>query len=187
MEQRLLEEGGTGRGTSVNRSVLLASHAWFHEQIGGSFKIATDLAEYLAASGHRVCYVCGTAERAPVNPTVVGGVELWRYPYPEWASPHPVNLFGHIRGAYRLTREILRESPVACVNGHSPLQFLGASLAAGKGCGRQVYSVHSPFPEELESNWNGSRQTLDQRVAGWLAWAMERLDFLRHGRANEWG
>jgi glycosyltransferase involved in cell wall biosynthesis len=159
--------------------LLIACHAWFHEQIGGAFKIATELAEYLARQGHHVCYVCGTRERAPVNPTIDGGVELWRYPYPEQPSPHPANLLGHVRGAYRLTREILRRSPVVCLNGHSPLQFLGASLAAAGRCRRQVYSVHSPFPDELDSNRQGTARSLKQRAGAWAARAIERMNCRR--------
>ncbi len=135
-----------------SKAVLVACHTWFHELIGGSSKVATELAEHLAAEGHRVCYVCGTHEPEPVAPSVIDGVELWRYPFPRARSPHPANVWGHIARTYRLTRRILRQSRVACVSGHTPLQFLGASLAARGRCDRQVYNVHSPFDEELASN-----------------------------------
>lgn len=168
-----------GDNMSGNQRLLIASHAWHHEQFGGAFKIATELAEYLAGGGHRVFYVCGTDEPAPLNPTVVKGVELWRYTYPKKNSPHPANLWGHVRGAYRLTREILRRSPVDCVNGHSPLQFLGASLAAGRQSGRQVYSVHSPFVDELDSNWQTQRPSLKRRIGSRLARVIEGINCRR--------
>ncbi|GAG27016.1 unnamed protein product, partial [marine sediment metagenome] len=87
--------------------VLITAHAWVHENIGGSFKVATELAQYLASQGHRVFYVCGTREAEPVNPTRAGGVELWRYPFPKSRSPHPANVLGHVLGTRRLTRQIL--------------------------------------------------------------------------------
>ena len=164
-----------GRTASDSRPpLLLACHAWFHEQIGGAFKLATESAEYFAGKGHRVFYVCGTQERAPQNPTVDRGVELWRYPHPERPSPHPANLWGHVYGAYRLTQQILRKTCPACLNGHSPLQFLGAALAAGKKCTRQVYTVHSPYPDELASNRTADKRTFKHRAADWLAWRIER-------------
>ena len=83
---------------SAQPPVLITSHAWYHEQIGGSFKIATELAEYLAGRGRRVFYVCSTRERVPVNPTIEHGVELWRYPLPRAASLHPANVLYHVLG-----------------------------------------------------------------------------------------
>jgi glycosyltransferase involved in cell wall biosynthesis len=159
-------------------AIVIVSHAWSHEQVGGAFKIATELAQDLAAKGHRVCYVCGARMPVPMNPTIADGVELWKYPYPQQPSPHPGNLWGHVLGAYRLTRTILRGSPAACVNGHSPLQFLGASLAAGARC-RQVYSVHSPYPDELESNQQDSTRSLKQRAGAWVARTVERMNCRR--------
>ena len=144
---------------------MIACHAWFHEHIGGSFKIATELAEYMVSQGHRVFYVCGTGEPAPSNPTVENGVELWRYSFPKALSPHPANVLGHVMGTYRLTRQILRQWPVSCVNGHTPLQFFGASLAARGRCRHRIYTVHSPFAEELQSGWETLPRSFRRRAA----------------------
>ena len=160
-------------------TVVIACHAWFHEQIGGSFKIATDLAEYLAARGHRVCYVCGTSERVPKNPTVDRGVELWRYPFPPSRSPHPANLVAHVRRTYGLVRKLRKNGRIQCVNGHTPLQFIGASLAVGQGSVRQVYSIHSPFDKELQSHWENGSVRLLRRMAIRLARAIERSNCRR--------
>ena len=159
--------------------VVIACHAWFHEQIGGSFKIATDLAEYLAARGHRVCYVCGTSERAPKNPTVDRGVELWRYPIPRSRSPNPANLVAHVRRTYCIVRKLHKHARIQCLNGHTPLQFIGASLAVGRRSVRQVYSVHSPFHEELQSHWQDGSVSLVRRIAIRLAGALERSNCRR--------
>lgn len=164
--------------------MLIACHAWFRDQIGGSQKIATDLAEYLAAQGRRVCYVCGAPGPRPENPTIERGVEVWRYPLPKARSPHPANLLGHVLGTYRLARRILRTGRVACVNGHTPLQFLGASLAAGRRCACRVYSVHSPFAEELEAGWTGGPRRLRQRIARAAARGIESVNCRRATRVQ---
>lgn len=163
----------------VSGAVLIACHAWSYELVGGSFKIATELAQYLAARGRRVLYVCGSREREPVNPTIVDGVELWRYPYPQSPSPHPANVLGHVWGVYGLSKQILRDTPVSCLNGHTPLQFLGASLAVRRQSSRQVYSVHSPFAEELGAGWHTGRRPLAQRLALRLARQVDRRNFRR--------
>jgi glycosyltransferase involved in cell wall biosynthesis len=159
-----------------NRSragVIFACHAWYHDQVGGSFKIATELAEYLVRSGRRVYYVCGTDDRRPVNPTMEKGVEIWRYPYPQAKSPHPSNVMGHVWATRRLTRLILRREPDASINGHTPLQFLGAVLAARGGRNWRVASVHSPLRQELESNWDGPGGPT-RWLAAWTAEAIDR-------------
>lgn len=168
---------GSACERKLKSSLLITAHAWFHEQIGGSLKIATELAEYLASEGHRVVYVCGTEEPRPSNPTIENGVELWRYPFPKARSPHPANGLGHVMGTYRLTRRILRRGPVACVNGHTPLQFLGASLAARRRCRHRVYTVHSPFAEELDCGWDGLPKSLRRRIAVLAAGAIDGFNY----------
>ncbi len=168
-------------GEHQQSAVLIACQGWFHEQVGGSAKIATDLAVYLAEQGWRVCYVCGTEDRKPVAPTVEQGVELWRYPRPCAPSPHPANALGNVMGTYRQVRRILRQTPLVCVNGHTPLQFLGASLAAGRKAARQVYSVHSPFADEIECNRTSGRAGFRQRVVGRIARSIEGVNCRRAG------
>ncbi len=168
-----------GRDRPSAHSFLIAAHASANEQFGGAFKVATELAEFLAGRAHRVFYVCGTEERAPVNPQGVNGVELWRYPFPRARSPHPANLLGHVLGAYRLTRQILRQSPPICLNGHGPLQFLGASLAAGKDRVRQVYTVHSPFADEIQANHPSGQAGLRQRMMLMAARSIEGVNCRR--------
>ena len=175
-------EYGAGRlpaGAEGGSAVLITCHAWYHEQIGGSFKIATELAEHLAGRGHRVFYVCGSRERAPVKATIERGVELWRYPLPPAGLPHPAALLYHVRATFRLTREILRRRPVGCINGHTPLQFLGASLAARRTGARLVYSVHSPFDDELDCRRNGRRKRAADRLAIMTARAIDRKNCRR--------
>ena len=157
---------------------VVACQAWFYEQIGGSFKIATELAEHLAASGFRVCYVCGTQERDPKNPTLDRGVELWRYPLPRSRSPHPANLMAHVWKTRGIVKKLQQSSPIRCVNGHTPLQHLGASLAVGRSV-RQIYSVHSPFDDELRSHWQDNSMGILRRLAIRLASVIDRANCRR--------
>jgi glycosyltransferase involved in cell wall biosynthesis len=146
--------------------------------IGGSFKVATEFAEALAANGRRVSYVCGTRDPNPPNPTWERGVELWRYPYPRRSALHVLNLLSHVWQTRRLIRNLIRTGPVAFINGHTPLQFRGAALAAGKQA-KLVYSVHSPFADELQAGWNASRLSLKQKLALTVAEQIERLNCTR--------
>lgn len=146
-------------------AIVVVCHAWYHEVIGGSFRVATELAETLAARGHRVCYLCGTGQSSPANPTVENGVELWRYPFPQAPSPSPRNLWQHVRRSRQLMQCIVREHPVACIHGHTPLQYRGATAAAGVSGIRKVFTVHSGFRHELETNWQGSRRSWGRRAA----------------------
>jgi glycosyltransferase involved in cell wall biosynthesis len=156
-----------------DNTVIITCVGWYHEQIGGSLKLATEFAEHLARRGFRVCYVCGTYDRQPTNPTVQHGVELWRYPFPQAVSPDPRNILDHVRSTYRLTRRITENANVIAINGHTPLQFLGASLAMRRAKVAKVYTVHSPFAEELSSQWSGDRPSWKRKAALHVA---EKID-----------
>ncbi|MCP4110854.1 MAG: glycosyltransferase family 4 protein [Desulfobacteraceae bacterium] len=136
-----------------NKSILIASHAWHEENFGGAFKLAGEFARYLADCGYDVNFLCGTDQAHYSNPTKKYGMKIWRYKFPKAPSPSPANLLGHIYGTWSLTRRISREADIRCLNGHSPLQFLAASHALRHNDCQKVYSVHSPFVEELKINW----------------------------------
>ena len=163
-------------------AVLIACHEWYREEIGGSQKIATELAEYLSARGHRVFYVCGTRQRCSAGPAMARGVELWRYRIPSSRLPRAWRLLRQILGSYRAARNALRQAAVTCVNGHTPLQFLGASLAARRACTRHVYSVHSPFAEELAWASQSRGAAWHRRTAAGLAGSIERMNCCRADR-----
>ena len=38
--------------------VAIACHAWYEDDFGGSFRLASEFAEYLASRGHKVTFVC---------------------------------------------------------------------------------------------------------------------------------
>jgi glycosyltransferase involved in cell wall biosynthesis len=144
---------------------LIAAHAWYGDLIGGSFRLATEFAEFLASRGHRVAYVCcaaaekgagtfcrngpeGAALPFPLPYCDEAGVRVYRYPARRPGSFCPPVLY-HVLHTRRLVRRLTREFPVTAISGHSPLQFLGACLGArGTGAFRN-YTVHSPFDDEL--------------------------------------
>ncbi|MCP4120494.1 MAG: glycosyltransferase, partial [Bacteroidetes bacterium] len=134
-------------------SILIASQAWHKENFGGAFKLAGEFAQYLAGCGYDVHFLCGTDKVNYSNPTHKDGMKIWRYKFPKAPSPSPANLLGHIYGTWSLARRISREADIGCLNGHSPLQFLAASHALRHNNCQKVYSVHSPFVEELKINW----------------------------------
>ena len=145
------------------KTILIACHAWHEEYFGGAFKLAAEFAQYLAGEGHDVHFLCGTERTDFTNPTFEKGLKIWRYRFPSSPSPSPANLMGHIIGAWRLTKRISRQADIAFLNGHSPLQYLGAALAlSGHPC-RKTCSVHSPFVEELRSTW-GAEAVIPSKI-----------------------
>jgi len=145
------------------KSILIACHAWHGEYFGGAFKLAAEFAQYLSAKGHDVHFLCGTERSAFINPTLENGLKIWRYRFPKAPAPSPANLMGHILGAWRLTKRIGQIADISFLNGHSPLQFLGAVLALRRHPCRKTYSVHSPFVEELRSIW-GAEKVIAARI-----------------------
>lgn len=135
------------------KSILIVCHAWHEENFGGAFKLAAEFAQYLANRGYDLHFLCGTDQKNYSNPTMINGIQLWRYQFPKAPSPSPANLWGHLYSTWLLTRKIVNQADIGYLNGHSPLQFLASCYALKhKDCSK-VYSVHSPFVEELKENW----------------------------------
>lgn len=156
-------------GKETAPTILIACQAWHQEHFGGAFKLAAELAGFLAEQGHEVHFLCGTDEPITSNPVEHAGVKLWRYPNPRRPSPSPFNLLGHLYGSWRVAGKIAEAARIDCINGHSPLQFLGATSALAESRIRKVYSVHSPFADELRAQWsvaNTCLQGTDQGSAG---------------------
>lgn len=157
---------------------LIACHAWYDDTLGGAFRVATEFAEGLAELGHRVAYVCGARQPPAHQPVLERGVAVWRYAYPQAPSPSPANLWGHVMRSRRLVRQIVRDEPVVTLNGHSPLQALGAALAVGRRA-RLTYTVHSPIVDELLANWAGHKLRAGKRIALAIANQVERANLRR--------
>jgi glycosyltransferase involved in cell wall biosynthesis len=144
-------------------AILIACQAWQEEEIGGAYKLAYEFASHLANVGYRVHLACGSRETILSNPVKHEGLYVWRYRHPRRASPSVRNLWGHLAGMYGLVKQIARVERVAFLNGHSPLQFIAASRALGGHVRRRVYSVHSPYVEEIKTNW-AMRRDADLRL-----------------------
>ncbi len=168
---RLPEEG-------ERRAFLVACHAWYGDVIGGSFRLASEFAEDLAARGHRVHYVCCARADAstpePPAAETVRGVVVHRYAPPPPRTSRLGRFRWHVRESTRLTRVITTEAPVDAVSGHSPLQFLGVARAVGDTAAFKSYVVHSPFDDELTSNAVGRLARWKVLPAAWLAKRADR-------------
>jgi glycosyltransferase involved in cell wall biosynthesis len=151
----------------MQRHVVMVAHAWYGDVIGGSFRLATEFAEYLATCGVRVTYVCcgldGQAEMRAME--TIDGVEVRRYAAPDGSCSRFGRLWYHISETARIVRAISRERRIDALNGHSPLQFFGAMRALHHIPVFKNFTVHSPFEDELLSNISGKRLRFSQRLA----------------------
>lgn len=152
-------------------NVVVAAHAWYGDVIGGSFRLASEFAEYLAGEGHRVSYVCCGPSRGGrlVERETCQGVHVWRYAALERRVTGLGRLRYHVAQTAKIIRKIRQEAAVDAISGHSPLQFLGAARAAGGHAIFKNYTVHSPFDDELRSNGSGGRESLGRRLAARMA------------------
>lgn len=160
------------------KTIIIVCHAWFYEQIGGSFKIATEQAIEFVKQGYRVCYVCSTRlEEANANQRhryIEQGVEICAYEAPKSKSPSVSNIYAHIKRTRTIVQEICSSSDVLAIIGHSPLQFCGAYKPAIRNKIHSAYAVHSPFDEELKSHWTNSKPSLIRKAAVWVAHQIEK-------------
>jgi glycosyltransferase involved in cell wall biosynthesis len=152
--------------------ILVACHAWYGDTIGGSFRLASEFAEFLAASGCKVSYLCcanSTRWKGPLQ-EVINGVNVFRYMPPAPTISGFRRMLFHVQQNKRLARSIHAEYPVNVLNGHSPLQALGAAQALQR-CKSifNNYTVHSPFDDELQSNTGRSLPRLMSRLAALMA------------------
>lgn len=162
--------------TDQRPTVIVGCHAWFGEQFGGSFKIATEHARSLVELGYRVCYVCSTREKNPLEqPGIIDGVEVWAYPAPVAKSPSVRNLYQHISRTARLAKAALADSSqVAFVSGHSPLQFLGVAQAARLANAPTIFHIHSPFWLETLTHQKAVKTGVRKRLSSWVAKEIDR-------------
>ncbi|MFG0332235.1 MAG: glycosyltransferase family 4 protein, partial [Maioricimonas sp. JB049] len=168
-----LISGGTTVLRDPKRHVLVVAHAWYGDVIGGSFRLASELAESLANAGHRVTYVCCSPEAGPAPALeTVGNVELRRYPLPARSLTVAGRLWSHVSRTARLVADVHRKSPIDVVCGHSPLQFWGATRALRRHRVVRNYTVHSPFDEEVLANTPAGELDLHTRAravaAAWI-------------------
>ncbi|MEQ9411984.1 MAG: glycosyltransferase [Fuerstiella sp.] len=166
------------------RHILVACHAWYGDMIGGAFRLATDFARDLAASGQQVSYVCcATSPEAPRHEQQ-DGVRIYRYspPPPEMAGVQ--KLMYHVRQTRAVVRSIHHVNRVHALSSHSPLQGLGAAIALNRQAVFKNYTVHSPFDDELLSNLGPGGPTLLQRLVGRAARWVDRRNIVLADRVQ---
>lgn len=134
--------------------IVVASHAWYGDTTGGSFRLASEFAEYLANSGNKVSFVCCAKSIDQQFPDCesVRGVQVCRYRPSHRALSGLGRLRFHISQSRQLVKRLADQNPVAALSGHSPLQALGAATALRGSEAFVNYTVHSPFDDELLSN-----------------------------------
>lgn len=141
----------------MKRVLVIASHAWYPDKIGGGYKIATDFAKFCAKEGEAVHFICMSNSKR-WSKTERSGVSVWSYPKPPASgrSRNPLNLIAHHLASKEAMRRIAAQTGKEAfyvINGHEPLPY-GGALAAAKQLSlsyRSAMSVHSPLALEFEA------------------------------------
>ncbi len=160
--------------TARNRSshVSVVCHAWYRDVIGGSFRLASEFAEYLAEQGYPVSYICCAPDDQAPPESVEAGVHIYRYMPPPKSAGRLKKLSYHIQRTRSLLGRIHASHPISVISSHSPLQGLGAARAFRGEHVLVNYTVHSPFDSEVESNHlapSGKlKQFIARKIARWI-------------------
>src|SRR5258708_4816933 len=162
------------------RHVAIACHAWYDDDFGGSFRLASEFAEFLADHGYAVTFVCCAPLGKSFLPSreTIRNVAIRRYPSPRAWLPRLARLRYHVRQTGRCIREAGSERPIDVLAGPPPLQFLGAARQLRPAVFKTFF-VHSPLDDELLANVGGRagwRQRFSARLGNWvdgrcIAWA----------------
>jgi len=166
-------------GPSEIRHIIVACHAWYGDLMGGSFRLASEFAEYLANLGCRVSFVCSaqTTNQEVQLCETVRGVNVYRYRLSGRRLSGLGRLLYHVNQTKALVKQVANDHPVTALSAHSPLQSLGAANALhGKGTFIN-YTVHSPFDDELLSNVDtSSARRMGLRLAAIAARWVDRAN-----------
>jgi glycosyltransferase involved in cell wall biosynthesis len=152
--------------------VAVACHAWYEDDFGGSFRLASEFAEFLARRGHPVTFVCCAPKTNSTLPPreMIRGVVVRRYrPPAEWL-PRMARLRHHVHQTGRCVDEAACERSIDILCGHTPLQFLGAARKLRQAAFKTFF-VHSPLDDELLSNSSGRvgwQRRLRARLGRWV-------------------
>jgi glycosyltransferase involved in cell wall biosynthesis len=154
----------TGKGARVVISAIQQTV----DATCGSSNLAYEEAKYLAAAGNEV-WLVGPA----ISPNAPAcerrdGVNLLRYPVPQFQALNPRRAWAHQFGARAVLKRFVR-GPVDVVHGHVPLSYQAACDLFG-GQAKTCYTVHSPVTKEMEIEWP------KKGVRGWF----------RHGIGLPW-
>lgn len=154
--------------------ILIASHAWYGDTIGGAFRLASELAVALVKAGHDVHYVCCDTRKDRFDKSSDSmGVVVHRYPPPSQWLPGFLKLRHHLRATMRLVGELQKVNPFDVASLHSPLQGWGALRSLRNSGAIANYTVHSPFDDEVAGNGGGRPSLLSQLIV-WKARQIDR-------------
>lgn len=154
---------------SPNKVVILAHH-WFHDVIGGSFRVATEFAEHLANHSRQVIYLCCASSPSQPFIETQNNVLVVRYPTPRFPFPFVRWWLHSVR--CREIVECLRDvGGVEALHAHTPLQAAGGFAVKFPASVRKVYTVHSPFDDEFLSQTRSNRLT--KKIGAWFARRIE--------------
>ena len=162
----------SSHATSESQHVAIACHAWYDDDFGGSFRLASEFAEFLASRGHQVTFVCCAPQTNSSLPPreMVRNVSIRRYRPPGKWMPRIARLRYHIRQTGRCVGEAAAERKIDLLSGHTPLQFLGAARQLRQAAFK-TFLVHSPLDDELLANALGRaswKQRLRARLGRWV-------------------
>jgi len=150
--------------------IIITSNAWYFDEIGGAYKIATDFAIFCAQKGHDVHYICASERIRGIESAMEKGIKVWRYSKPMGIKKGGgvANLLTHLTQSRKIMVKIqqsIKHGNEIILNGHSALQYLGAihGLQNSVNC-RKVLSVHSPLTEEYKADKRYSRWSLFNQV-----------------------
>lgn len=152
--------------------IVLLVHHWFWDVFGGSFRVASELANYLANNNHSVAYVCCStvSQQELWRSETKGNLTIFRYRAPRFPVPF-IRWWQHSARCREII-ECLRDSGcVQVLYAHSPLQAAGGFAVRFPSQVRKVYTVHSPFDDEFLSQ---TRSNLLTKFIG--AWFAKRIE-----------
>jgi glycosyltransferase involved in cell wall biosynthesis len=152
--------------------VAIACHAWYEDDFGGSFRLASEFAEFLASRGHQVTFVCCARNGNASFPEqeLIRNVTIRRYRPPAKWTPQIARLQYHIHQTGRCINEAAACRPIDVLSGHTPLQFLGAARQL-RHRAFKTFLVHSPLDDELLANVTGQanwKLRLRARCGKWV-------------------
>jgi hypothetical protein len=129
---------------------LVTSDRCFVDAPGGSYRVAWELAQYMARRGNRVSFLCGSLPGDPAEGArLEGDVQVVRFRFPSLSRFHPLRWSAQGSAIARATAELPALS-WDLVHAHS----LGGAAVVARRCGAPlVYSVHSPAVSEQRVNW----------------------------------
>ncbi len=144
-------------GSGTERTAwIIPSGAWVRDEIGGAFRVASDLAVQLAARGYGVHYVAPSARVKKLESASESGVTVWRYPRPPLSGGEHrwQNFTDHINGSLAAVNAAIAQVPKdsrLVLNGHSLLQVRGAMDQTKRPFSRFTVCVPSPLVDEYLS------------------------------------